>query len=359
MTPPREPAFTDDRDTPSSARPQTETPALQRRHQMPEIVYGQDRILSAAARAAAGATEQKEPQLFPDLANDDGRGGTEIPPNPNQVDPAVPAPELMVDGGGKGRRYLWIGVGMISAAAILLPVVMWLNHDQPAIVADADLPVVAAEAGPEKVRPLDEGGLKPINQDVTVYNTINGGAEQQPTETEILLQEPEAPMKLPEPAPGQTPPSSADGADAAGVPAVPAPAFDVAPPSADTAPDAAAAAKVEPSAGGSTADQSQPPAAEKQSDFETVVEQTASLGDAYRVQLAAVKSRDGAEATWTKLQKKHAQLLSDLQLTVVEITKDGNKFFRVQAGPFGDRAKAVDTCMALKRVDQGCLVVNP
>ena len=90
-----------------------------------------------------------------------------------------------------------------------------------------------------------------------------------------------------------------------------------------------------------------------------LVEQAASLGDAFRVQVAAVNSRDGAEATWTKLQKKHPQLLGDLQLTVVEITKGNGRMYRVQGGPFQDRAKAVDACMALKAAHQDCLAVKP
>lgn len=90
-----------------------------------------------------------------------------------------------------------------------------------------------------------------------------------------------------------------------------------------------------------------------------LVEQTASLRDAFRMQVAAVKSREGAEETWTKLQKKHPQLLGGLQLTVVEITKDNGKMYRVQGGPFPDRPAAVDACMALKAANQNCLVVKP
>jgi SPOR domain len=91
----------------------------------------------------------------------------------------------------------------------------------------------------------------------------------------------------------------------------------------------------------------------------TLVEQTASLGNAFRMQVAAVTSRDGAEATWAKLQRKHPQQLGGLQLTVVEITKDFGKMYRVQGGPFPDRAAAVDACMALKAANQNCLVVKP
>jgi cell division septation protein DedD len=350
---PKDPTFT--------ARPNIESPALQRRQQVVDA-FTQDRILNAAARAAA--SQPQEPQLFPDLAANDAEAGPEIPPNPYRAGAAVnPTREEPRDGGSRGRRFLWIGVGAISAVAILLPLLMWLKHEQQPVVADADLPVVAAEPGAEKERPADEGGLQPPNQDVAVYDTLNGAAPTPQPKPETLLPPSETPMALPDPAPARLPPATGDGADASAIPAVPAPAFDVSEGrTSDVSGDAAAAANVEPSAGGNAADAAAPAAptaSEAPTDITTVVEQTAALGNAYRVQLAAVKSKDGAATTWTKLQKKHAKLLGNLELTVVEITKDGGKMYRVQAGPFADRATAVDTCVALKQVNQGCLVVNP
>src|SRR5262245_54360059 len=91
----------------------------------------------------------------------------------------------------------------------------------------------------------------------------------------------------------------------------------------------------------------------------TLVKESASMGGAFRVQVAAVDSRDSAEATWSELQKKHPQLLGDLRLTVVEVAKANGKMYRVQGGPFSDRAGAVDACMALKAAHQDCLAVKP
>ena len=163
-------------------------------------------------------------------------------------------------------------------------------------------------------------------------------------------------MPLPPAAPAKTPTAGSDkSSDASGdVPQVPAPAFDV------TEDAAAAAAKVEPSAGGGAASEPAVEAPAAAPAIADIVEQTASLGEAYRVQLAAVKTKDGAQETWTKLQKKHAQLLGGKELTVVEIDKGSDgKFYRVQAGPFADRAAATDACMALKKPEQGCMVVKP
>lgn len=344
---PREPAFT----TPTNV----ESPALQRRQQTADSVNPRDRILNASAGPAASTGQGQEPQLFPNLPADDGDTAPAIPPNPYQTAAAPPSHRQSRDDVGRGRRFLWIGVGSVSAVAILLPLLIWWNHGQQTVIADADLPVVAAEAGPEKVRPADEGGMHPQNQDVAVYNTLNGGAQEQQPQPEVLLQEPEAPMPLTDPAlgPAPLPPAGDDGADASAIPSVPAPAFDV-------ADDAATAAKVEPSAGGGNAAEQAPPQPAAEDNIATIVEQTASLGEAFRVQVAAVKSKDGAQATWTKLQKKHPQLLGALDMMVVEVDKGSDgKFYRIQAGPFADRAAAVDTCVALKAADQGCLVVKP
>jgi cell division septation protein DedD len=341
-----------------SPRPTHGGPALQRRQQVLDPVYSQDRILTAAGRAAMAANQPgeniREPQLFPELAADDGNSGPEIPPSPSQAGPAIAASSsVLPDNPGRTRPLLWIGIVSISAFAISMPLLMLANHGERTVVADADLPVVTAEAGPEKVRPADEGGMQPLNQDVAIYDTLSGEPKSQ---TEVLLGEPEAPMPLPPAAPAKTPTAGSDkSSDASGdVPQVPAPAFDV------TEDAAAAAAKVEPSAGGGAASEPAVEAPAAAPAIADIVEQTASLGEAYRVQLAAVKTKDGAQETWTKLQKKHAQLLGGKELTVVEIDKGSDgKFYRVQAGPFADRAAATDACMALKKLQQGCMVVKP
>jgi cell division septation protein DedD len=256
---------------------------------------------------------------------------------------------------GRSRPLLWAGIVSISAFAIFVPLLMLLNQGERTVVADADLPVVAAEEGPEKVRPAEEGGMQPPNQDVAIYDTLSGEAKSQ---TEVLLGQPEAPMPLPPPEATATEDNAPGSSSSNDIPLIPAPAFDV---PADAA-AAEAASQVEPSAGGGAASEpaAEIPAAPAAPTIGDVVEQTASLGDAYRVQLAAVKSKDGAQSTWAKLQKKHAQYLGGKELTVVEIDKGAEgKFYRVQAGPFADRAAATDVCVALKKVEQGCMVVKP
>lgn len=343
-----------------SPRPTHGGPVLHRRQPVLDPVYSQDRILTAAARAAMAANQPgeniQEPQLFPDLTVDDGDSGPEIPPAPGHAGlAAATEPSALADGPGRTKPLLWVGIGSVCAFAIVMPFLMLISKGERTVVADADLPVVTAEQGPEKVRPTDEGGMQPLNQDVAIYDTLSGEAKSQ---TEVLLGQPETPMPLPPPAAAETAPAVGDkSSDASGdIPQVPAPAFDV------TEDVAAAASKVEPSAGGGAASEAVPqtPVAPAASTITDVVEQTASLGAAYRVQLAAVKTKDGAQETWTKLQKKHTQLLSGKELTVVEIDKGSDgKFYRVQAGPFADRAAATDLCLAMKKLEQGCMVVKP
>lgn len=337
-------------------------PAAQRRQPVLDPVYNQDRILNSAARAVTAANQSaesiQEPQLFPDLANDPGDAGPEIPPSPTFAGTAAErTSSVREERPGRSRPLLWAGILSVSAFAIVVPLLLLMNQGERTVVADADLPVVAPESGPEKVRPADEGGMQPANQDVAIYDSLTGEAKSQ---TEVLLGQPEAPMPLPMPTP--VPVEAAPEADAPGpnsandIPQVPAPAIDV------TEQAAAAASSIEPSAGGGTASEAtqetlQAPAASTITD---VVEQTASLGEGYRVQVAAVKTKDGAQSTWDKLQKKHSQLLGGLALTVVEIDKGTEgKFYRVQGGPFADRAAATDVCVALKKLEQGCMVVKP
>ena len=176
-----------------SPRPTHGGPALQRRQPVLDPVYSQDRILTAASRAAMAANQPgeniQEPQLFPDLAVDDGDSGPEIPPSPSHAAPAAaPGSAALPDGPGRTRPLLWIGIAAVSGFAIFVPLLMLINQGERTVVADADLPVVAAVEGPEKVRPADEGGMQPLNQDVAIYDTLSGEAKSQ---TEVLLGEPE------------------------------------------------------------------------------------------------------------------------------------------------------------------------
>lgn len=81
-----------------------------------------------------------------------------------------------------------------------------------------------------------------------------------------------------------------------------------------------------------------------------------STGD-YYVQLASVKTADGAEGEWKKLTQKYSSQLSGYSHRVEKADLgDKGTFYRIQAGPVS-KDKATQTCDAIKKVTPGgCLV---
>lgn len=78
----------------------------------------------------------------------------------------------------------------------------------------------------------------------------------------------------------------------------------------------------------------------------------------YRIQIAAVASEEKAQSTWKTAIKKHS-FLSGLTLTVDKVTRSGNLFYRVQAGPFDSKQAAADMCSKLKSNNAACMIVKP
>jgi hypothetical protein len=74
-----------------------------------------------------------------------------------------------------------------------------------------------------------------------------------------------------------------------------------------------------------------------------------------RVQLASLRTPEAAREEWARLKREHPDLLG--KLTAVAVRSDlGAKgiYYRIEAGPFADRAAAVRLCKALKERDLGC-----
>ena len=79
----------------------------------------------------------------------------------------------------------------------------------------------------------------------------------------------------------------------------------------------------------------------------------------YFVQLASVRSDDGARNGWSRLQKAHAELFGDLVLDVQRADLgDRGIFFRIRTGPFPNRATAQDMCAQIKAAKLDCFVVR-
>jgi hypothetical protein len=82
-------------------------------------------------------------------------------------------------------------------------------------------------------------------------------------------------------------------------------------------------------------------------------------GGDYLLQLSPTRSEGEASALWKTVVKQNAQL-AGLQPRI-EKTDMGNlgTFYRLQIGPFPDKAESLKLCNALKRSGVDCFLVNP
>ncbi len=85
--------------------------------------------------------------------------------------------------------------------------------------------------------------------------------------------------------------------------------------------------------------------------------ESASVADNFRIQLAALKSEAEANKTWKRILAKHTDVLGSLTVHIVraDLGTQGI-YYRVQAGPFADKASAAAVCDQLKSAGQQCLV---
>jgi hypothetical protein len=87
----------------------------------------------------------------------------------------------------------------------------------------------------------------------------------------------------------------------------------------------------------------------------------AETAPAYKVQLAAERSLEGARGEWERLRRKNLDLLGRLTLSITKADLGPEKgvFYRLRAGPVGDKAAARALCAKLARREMGCMVVRP
>ncbi len=92
---------------------------------------------------------------------------------------------------------------------------------------------------------------------------------------------------------------------------------------------------------------------------ETASASTRAAPFEFAIQLASVRTKDGAEIEWKRLQRQFPDLLArrDLAIQIVDLEARGT-FFRVLTGPFEDRTDAQDFCAEFKSREQNCLVAR-
>ena len=265
---------------------------------------------------------------------------------------------------------------MLGGAAVILLAGFWILSGGDG--ANDEIPVIAADGTPERVKPEEEGGLTVPNQDVAILNNDTAAATAAAETVMPAPEQPATPPPPPEPAPAAVDPAVTAPEMASAIPSVSAPEPteipSVAAPT-ELTPDAqpaqpsaeAAEATTTVAAAETTAATTEQPA------VETAATETASAsvvpsvkaavqpvpGGKIRVQLASVKSEDGARQEWSRLQRAHPALLGGLELHVEKFEKSaGEIYYRVQAGPLGDSASAKLICSELKQKNQACIVAK-
>jgi cell division septation protein DedD len=219
-----------------------------------------------------------------------------------------------------GGAVLAVGVMALFAGGLWFAYHEGTKHATTSAAAPDQVPLIRADGDPVKVKPDRAGGMDIPDRDNPIYS-IKPGASP----TEHILPPPEAPSPRPTAPPVQT--AAAPQLSAA----QPAPML--------TPQQVAALAK--------PAAKPAEPAAK------------AAATDGMRIQLASLRTPDSARDEWARLKRENADLLG--KLTAVAVRADlGERgiYYRVEAGPVGDKAAAVRLCKALKERDLECQLVQ-
>lgn len=237
------------------------------------------------------------------------------------------------------RRTLSAGIAVVALAAFG-SILVYAYHEGRERSADAAPVLLKPAAGPYKVRPESPGGMMVPDRDKEVYQAI--AAKPAAKKVERLMPGPEQPIRRPRIE--QAALMAADQfraelamavpRDSGGKPVVPARK-----PAAKRRPIAAPQPVKVP-----------PPDPKK------------AVGgrSSYRVQIASLRSKRAVDKAWKSLLRQHQDLLSRLNMSVQKADLGPAKgiYFRMQAGPFEDRASAREFCSRLASRKVGCFVVG-
>ncbi len=82
-------------------------------------------------------------------------------------------------------------------------------------------------------------------------------------------------------------------------------------------------------------------------------------GGKYRLQLASVKSENEAQKVWSRISSRHKSLIGARQPTIEKMTLGTlGTFYRLQIGPFSDKAESLKLCNSFKRSGVECFLIS-
>ncbi|HEY1261062.1 MAG TPA: SPOR domain-containing protein [Stellaceae bacterium] len=230
----------------------------------------------------------------------------------------------------QSRRLLTIAVGLgvmvLFAGGLWLAYVAGTRHAGGG--SAADVPLIRADARPDKVKPDKPGGMQIPDRNMLIYGEDRNMVEH-------LLPPPEQPMARPAPPPAQA--------------AAPPPPEPVAAPEAPASPSPKAAPAQKAGASSGIASVRKP---------ESGRASPVKAGHV-RLQLAAVRSEEVARREWDRIKRKNHDLLGNLTASAIRADLgDKGVYYRIQTAPVGDLAAADRICGALKERNVGCIVVR-
>lgn len=234
-------------------------------------------------------------------------------------------------GAEEGRAPRWLRKllsGTVGAAALVAFGGLLLHaYGESRSSASGRTPVlIKADPGPFKVKPDSPGGRAVPDRDKRIYDRFAAAPPERSPER--LLPPPEVPLPPPrfEPEPAPAPQA---------LPAPPAPE------------------PVQPGKQNETKVPEKRIAAAKPPPAPRAAQN-------YRLQLGALRSKDAVDKAWKRLRERHRDLLSGLGLAIErkDLGSPKGVFYRLLAGPVGDRNKARRICADLQKRHVGCLVVT-
>ncbi|WP_085902724.1 SPOR domain-containing protein [Kiloniella majae] len=300
-------------------------------------------------------------------------------------------------GAGLFKKLVPIGLGLIAVAVVGGGILIMLGDNKPSNNIPDAIPLIEAETTPEKTKPESPGGMVIPHQDKLVLN--NDSSTSGTAQVEKLLPPPEIPQppKTPEPEINSSVEATAQSAtneaqtqvtateesaqsvakkvettgveeqplastgEGSTIPKPPEPKVSEVESVLAPKPEAEVAKKVEaPKAPDPVV--SEPSSATTTKKVEPKVTTPAAVpqkpvSGQYVLQLASLKSKDGAMTEWKNMQRKLNDLLGSKQPIIEKASISGvGVRYRLQTGPFENKQAASDFCSKLKAAKRDCLV---
>ena len=286
----------------------------------------------------------------------------------------------------KGIRPFWLGSTIVLIAGVSW--IVWGNY-----LADPDpneIPLVKAEDGPFKIRPMTPGGMPIPNRDKTVYDTFEKKISQPGAET--LLPEPEQLLPMPQSSVSNSAKRDLNKSSLSNkvvenllnnadlLKKRTAPKFEdnekltelrvpITPKSLPSKEKSLKSGSEKIIINAGIGEESNRliltnPTLQKPENNKENVEIGSSLPNfpknSFQVQLAAVRNKLAAQNEWKRLKTRQSDLLAKLESNIIRADLGAKGiYFRLRAGPLIDKGSAAKLCRALRKVKVNCLVIRP